>query len=404
MNLAAGGVVLPANALGTEGSHPGIQVGQAKTDSTNIFAGTNALLNIGAGSTVTSTAGTGLPSSPAMAYGATATVPMSQTFTLNVSSGENQMTFTIDGITGSITLPNQAYTGDTLAAAIQKRINEIQDPQTGLLVSGAQVSYDSTDNRLVFTSGTTGSQSQFNVVGAANLGLNAVTTVAGTVPVITTPTQAKDSSQSQLYVDASGNITPVAPSTPAQAWIPLYLTPGELTFNSSGKLVAPSQGVVYSPFNPGNGANPLNLNVNYGVASTQYNQPFSVLSLQQDGFTSGQLNGLTIDSSGTVKANYTNGQTQALGKIILANFANPNGLTQVGNSDYVASSNSGSAVLGVGGSNGFGSIQSGALETSNVDITQELVSLITAQQNFQANSKVIETESTLTDKIIQIQG
>jgi len=140
------------------------------------------------------------------------------------------------------------------------------------------------------------------------------------------------------------------------------------------------------------------------VASTQYNQPFSVLSLQQDGFTSGQLNGLTIDASGTVRANYTNGQTQALGKIILANFANPNGLKQVGNSDYVSSSNSGTAVLGQGGSNGFGSIQSGALETSNVDITQELVTLITAQQNFQANSKVIETESKLTDKIIQIQG
>jgi flagellar hook protein FlgE len=408
LNVLSGGVVLSEEPQGASKSQNGIEIGQAlgqPTNSAAMFSGSNAILGIGVGApTVTSIAGTGLPSAPASAIGATATQPMNQTFILNDSIGENQMTFTIDGITGSITLPDQAFTGDTLAAAIQTRINEIQDPTTGRVVSGATVKYDSTNNRLMFYSGTTGATSQFNVVGAANLGIESVKTVAGKVPQITTPTQAVDANQNPLYVDASGNITTVAPSTAAQAWAPLYLTPGELTFNSSGKLVSPSQGVVYSPFNPGNGANPLNLNVNYGVASTQYNQPFSVLSLQQDGFTSGQLNGLTIDASGTVRANYTNGQTQALGKIILANFANPNGLKQVGNSDYVSSSNSGTAVLGQGGSNGFGSIQSGALETSNVDITQELVTLITAQQNFQANSKVIETESKLTDKIIQIQG
>jgi flagellar hook protein FlgE len=182
------------------------------------------------------------------------------------------------------------------------------------------------------------------------------------------------------------------------------LTPGELTFDSSGKLTSPSEGVVYSPFNPSNGANPLNLTIDYGKYSTQYQQSFSVLSLQQDGYTAGQFDGLNIDASGTVRANYTNGQTKALGKIMLANFANPNGLKQVGNSNYVANSISGDAVLGQAGSDGFGSIQSGALERSNVDITEELVNLITAQRNFQANSKAIETETTLTQTIIQIRG
>ena len=191
---------------------------------------------------------------------------------------------------------------------------------------------------------------------------------------------------------------------PTPNWVPLYLNQGQLTFDTIGKLASPKEGVVYSPFDPGNGSNLINLNVDYGKFSTQYAQPFSVLSLQQDGYTSGKLDGLNIDASGTVRANYTNGQTQALGKIMLANFASPNGLKQVGNSNYVATSVSGDANLGQAGGDGFGSIQSGSLERSNVDITEELVNLITAQRNFQANSKAIETETTLTQTIIQIRG
>ena len=146
------------------------------------------------------------------------------------------------------------------------------------------------------------------------------------------------------------------------------------------------------------------MNINYGQFSTQYSSPFSVQSLSQDGYPSGSLNGLDIDASGTIRANYTNGQTTALGKIMVANFADANGLKQVGNADYVATSVSGQATLGQAGNDGFGSIKAGALETSNVDITQELVSLITAQRNFQANAKAIDTTVQLAQTIIQIRG
>ena len=275
---------------------------------------------------------------------------------------------------------------------------------TGRVVSGVSVKFDANNNRLVFTSGTTGSTSQINVVGSANFGLNSVSQTAGSVPSITNLVQATDSNGNKLYVDGSGNISTVAPSTKLQSWSPLYLTPGELTFDTAGKLLSPKQGVVYSPFDPGNGSNPLNLTIDYGKFSTQYTQPFSVQSLTQDGYPSGSLNGLTIDSSGTVIANYTNGQTNALGKVMIANFANPNGLKQIGNADYVATSVSGTATLGQAGSDGLGSIQAGALEQSNVDITEELVKLITAQRNFQANSKAIETETSLTQTIIQIRA
>ena len=409
LNVQAGGVVQPAEAEGATGSktQTGRQIGQSLASNTNsgaIFAGNNDLLGIGATKSETSVAGTGLASTAATAYGSAAITPMNQTFLLNESLGENKMTFTVDGITGTITLPIRAYTGDTFATAIQQRVNLIQDPVTGRVVSGVTVKFDPNNNRLVFMSGTTGSTSQINVVGKANFGLNSVTQTAGKVPTITNLVQATDSNGNKLYVDSSGNITTVAPTTKLQSWSPLYLTPGELTFDTAGKLISPKQGVVYSPFDPGNGSNPLNLTIDYGKFSTQYTQPFSVQSLTQDGYPSGSLNGLTIDASGTVIANYTNGQTNALGKVMIANFANPNGLKQIGNADYVATSVSGDATLGQAGSDGLGSIQAGALENSNVDITEELVKLITAQRNFQANSKAIETETSLTQTIIQIRA
>lgn len=403
------GTVRPKEAVGanSSSSRSGVMLGSAilgSTDDSPYLGSNNDLLGIGkdADAQVQSKLGTGLASTSATAIGSRAITSLAQTFVPNEGLGENKMTFTIDGVVGTVTLPVRAYTGDTFAAAIEERVNLIEDPATGKTVSGVKVRFDSDNNRLVFTSGTTGSTSQINVVGSPNYGLRNVTTQQGAIPVITVLKQAEDADHNKLFIDDSGNITTQTQPTPN--WVPLYLNQGQLTFDTVGKLASPKEGVVYSPFDPGNGSNLINLNVDYGKFSTQYAQPFSVLSLQQDGYTSGKLDGLNIDASGTVRANYTNGQTQALGKIMLANFANPNGLKQVGNSNYVATSVSGDANLGQAGGDGFGSIQSGSLERSNVDITEELVNLITAQRNFQANSKAIETETTLTQTIIQIRG
>ena len=177
---------------------------------------------------------------------------------------------------------------------------------------------------------------------STHLGLSATTQTRGSVPKVTVLQQAKDADGNLLYIDKDGKETTKKPES-LPNYAPIYLTKGQLTFDTAGKLISPKEGAKYTPFDPQNGADLIVLNVDYGKFSTQYSQPFSVLSLTQDGFTSGRLDGISIDSSGTVRANYTNGQQQALGKLILANFASPNGLKQIGNANYVSTSSSGEA-------------------------------------------------------------
>jgi flagellar hook protein FlgE len=345
-------------------------------------------------------AGTGLASQPAVTTGSKAGIDISGTF--SVTANDNTVNVTVDGIDGSFRIPAGAYTGATFATALETRINAIA-ASTGKSVGGVKVTFDADNSRFVFISGTTSEESFINVNGHPNFGLGATTQTRGSVPKVTVLQQAKDADGNLLYIDKDGKETTKKPES-LPNYAPIYLTKGQLTFDTAGKLISPKEGAKYTPFDPQNGADLIVLNVDYGKFSTQYSQPFSVLSLTQDGFTSGRLDGISIDSAGTVRANYTNGQQQALGKLILANFASPNGLKQIGNANYVSTSNSGEAVVGVAGSDGYGTIQGGALERANVDLTEELVSLITAQRNFQANAKAIETATNLTSTIVNIRG
>lgn len=349
---------------------------------------------------IATTAGTGLASKPAVTTGSKAGIDISGTFAVTLN--DNIVNVTVDGIDGTVEIPPGAYTGSTFAQALQDRINDIALP-SGKSISGVTVKYDQTNSRFIFTSGTTNEDSFINVNGHPNFGLGTTTNVRGSIPKVTTLVQAKDSDGNLLYIDKDGNETTKKPEN-LPNYTPIYLTKGQLTFDTAGKLVSPKEGAKYTPFDPQNGADLIVLNVDYGKFSTQYSQPFSVLSLSQDGYTSGRLDGINIDTAGVVRANYTNGQQAALGKIILANFASPNGLKQIGNANYVSTSNSGAPTVGEAGSDGFGSIQGGALERANVDLTEELVKLITAQRNFQANAKAIETATNLTSTIVNIRG
>jgi len=364
--------------------------------------GTSHLLGIGStyATEVKDTLGTGLASTAGTVQGSKAGVDITGTF--SVTSNDNTISVTIDGVDGTVVVPPAAYTGHTFATAIQDRINLIQHAD-GRQVNDVDVKFDQTSQSFTVTSGTVGATSSVNINGHSNWGFDTTTQVRGTVPQVTVVTQATDTEGNLLYIDQAGKQTTAKPdATPS--WTPIYLDKGELTFDTYGKLISPKEGVAYSPFDPSNGSDLLTLGVDYGKFSTQYSAPFSVLSLSQDGYPSGQLDGLDIDSGGVVRANYTNGTQVALGKLMMANFANPNGLKQVGNANFKSTTNSGAADLGEAGSDGFGAIQGGALERANVDLTEELVALITAQRNFQANAKAIETSSSLTQTIINIRG
>ncbi len=175
-----------------------------------------------------------------------------------------------------------------------------------------------------------------------------------------------------------------------------------VTFDANGVLTAPASGNFTLPaFTPGTGAADITLTVDI-AETTQFGGSFAVNSILQDGAATGTLSGLEIDPDGVVIARYTNGQSTALGKIALANFANPQGLQQVDGS-WASTVTSGEPILGEANSGRFGALTSGALEASNVDLTEQLVNMITAQRNFQANAQMISTADTTTQTIINIR-
>jgi flagellar hook protein FlgE len=175
-----------------------------------------------------------------------------------------------------------------------------------------------------------------------------------------------------------------------------------LEFNPDGTVLAPTAPFDFGAYDPGNGAE--NLEIEFDLsAATQYGGAFNVTSLRQDGFTTGRLSGIDIDPTGVVFARFTNGQAQSLGKVALANFANPQALQQLGDNTWGETFGAGDVILGEADTGNFGLIQSGGLEASNVDIAQQLVNLITAQRNFQANAQVISTADTVTQTIINIR-
>jgi flagellar hook protein FlgE len=146
----------------------------------------------------------------------------------------------------------------------------------------------------------------------------------------------------------------------------------------------------------------MNMTFNF-ADTTQYGGSFTVNAITQDGYTTGRLIGMDIDSTGVVQARFTNGRSLALGQVALANFSNPQGLQQLGDTNWAETFGSGQALRGQAGNSGFGLIQSGALEASNVDITAQLVNMITAQRNFQANAQMISTQDSITQTIINIR-
>ena len=351
----------------------------------------------------------GIASTPAVAFGTTPTVNMSNNFA--VDDTNNKFVVTVDGIKGTVILPpDPNYSLSTFISKLQTGINAMAAKSgsgTAATVNGVKVSYDLVKNQFVFTTGTTGADSFIKISGSANWGLENVEAGRGSNSTWINPTQHKDLVGGTLqpkYIDNAGNETTSGDGfTTLPPWSPVYLQKGQLTFDTGGKLVSPLKGTQLETVYLAGGKGALTINVNYS-GSTQYQSAFAVLSQSQDGAPEGDLVGVTIGNDGLVSASFSNGTQKSLAKILLTNFSSPSGLRQIGDSSFLASAASGKPILGNAGSAGFGTLRAGATERSNVDLTSELVELITAQRNFQANAKAIETSSTMTSAIINLRS
>ena len=247
-------------------------------------------------------------------------------------------------------------------------------------------------------------------------------TVPPTGPFLATDSTTYNDSTSTTVYDSLGNAYPATMYFSAVAALPVTAPPvamipntwtvhltvggqaagtGNLVFNSAGAVTTPANGQLPFAYTPPNGASPMAMNFNFGM-TTQYGGQFGVTSIVQNGYATGQLSTVSIDPTGVVSAVYTNGRSTQLGQLALANFPNPQGLKELGNTNWAETFTSGTVVSGVAGSAGFGAIQSGALEASNVDLTTQLVDMITAQRAFQANAQVITTANAESQTIINI--
>lgn len=150
------------------------------------------------------------------------------------------------------------------------------------------------------------------------------------------------------------------------------------------------------------GADPVTVTIDYS-SSTQFGSSFSVNALSQDGYTSGRLAGFNIGEDGVILGRYTNGQSSNLGQVVLVNFTNPNGLQALGSNAWAESSTSGAPLLGTPNSGSLGVLQSSAVEDSNVDLTAELVNMITAQRFYQANAQTIKTMDQVMQTLVNLR-
>ena len=151
-----------------------------------------------------------------------------------------------------------------------------------------------------------------------------------------------------------------------------------------------------------NGAAPLSIPMDYS-AMTQFGSGFGVNSLSQDGYASGQLSGYNIGADGIILGRYSNGQAQKLGQVALSNFTNPQGLSPLGDSRWAETANSGVPLTGAPGTASLGALQSAAKEDSNVDLTAELVNMITAQRVYQANAQSIKTQDAVLQTLVNLK-
>lgn len=181
---------------------------------------------------------------------------------------------------------------------------------------------------------------------------------------------------------------------------------GTVTFNENGTLASPE--TVDFGFTPDGLSTEQTISIRFGTIDSldglsQFESPATAVLREQDGYTMGLLERISIDPTGTIVGAFSNGTTLTLGQLVLADFNNPGGLIRSGDNMYTVSPNSGAAVLGFSGEGSNSSVASGALEMSNVDLAAEFTNLITAQRGFQSNARVITASDEMLQELVNLK-
>ncbi|WP_024538681.1 flagellar hook protein FlgE [Comamonas badia] len=261
-----------------------------------------------------------------------------------------------------------------------------------------------------------------NIVVSMNLDARATDAAgsAGPPPIPATPRSAYGTSIN-VY-DSQGVAVPVSlyfqKTATANTWDiydklddptatpPVVATPvGQLVFDGTGVLTSGSPlTLTVDPAltNPNNPPAPFPVTIDLSKA-TQFGTKFAVTELTQDGYTSGQLTGINISPDGTILTRYSNGVSRPEGQIALASFRNTQGLADVGNNLWMETFSSGQPIMGTPTNGNFGALRAGALEDSNVDLTAELVNMMTAQRAYQANAQTIKTQDQVLSTLVNLR-
>lgn len=312
-------------------------------------------------------------------------------------NGDKVQGYTVDPNTGtrsSVTLTNLAFPAGTPIPA--KATTEVKT--TLNLDARAQTATASTSRALYGTS-----LEVFDSQGMATpLSLYFSKADGNTWNVYTSmdPTAQPDP-VARIEFDATGKLSRVTEGVATGAPVPPSTTP---TYQTLSNNILPVTVASTNPNStPGvNPVQPIALNVDLSGVS-QLGSAFSVARLTQDGYASGELTGVNVSADGMLMATYSNGITRAEAQIALARFTNTQGLQSSGNNNWVASNDSGPAMLGSAGSGSFGTIQGSALEESNVDLTAQLVNMMTAQRAYQANSQTIKTQDQVFSTLVNLR-
>ena len=295
--------------------------------------------------------------------------------TLTIEAGTNdQFDIDVDG-TGpvTVTIPDNGGVAYPSALTLVNAINTAFINSTAVDANGNNVVVSATARldsfgKLIIESNTVNVGSSVNIANTAGISGSTKTALFGALPSTVAGGPAKVDT---LLFKPDGSLVTTAPVTES--------------FTLSTGATSP---LIFS----------VDLN-----GSSQYGIGFGVNQLLQDGYTSGKISGLSISADGIVQGNYSNGKSRNLGQIVLATFTNPNGLQSMGGNQWVETADSGQPIPGTPGSGSLGTVQSGAIEESNVDLTAELVAMITQQRAYQASAQTIKTIDQVLQTLVNLR-